>query len=329
VPLNCARNSGNSIRCRGRGVLRDQFLRLASALCRAYLQFSPWTAGKRFIWDKVVRRYISWRILPIVATTKFGAKMHGAFPDAVHTYLYFFGVWEPGLTRLMEKHLRPGDSVIDIGANVGAHSMLAAHIVGKSGRVFAIEASPTIFKKLNYNIKKSGFSQITAINIAVTDKRGPVTVYLHAGHNLGGTSLIREQLDGPEQATEMNVEGRPLPEIIPPEVIRTARLIKIDVEGAEWALLQGMRNFLETINEECVILLEANSDALRRFGVGISDVLDMFGSAGWSSFQTKNSYNGDFYFRTPKCLFTAEVCKDARMVDLGFCRPAMFRKLVG
>jgi FkbM family methyltransferase len=77
--------------------------------------------------------------------------------------------------------------VIDIGANVGAHALLAAHLVGPTGRVHAVEASPRIFAMLQEDLRLNGASNVMEYNVAVSDVAGSVPVYVHDESNLGGT----------------------------------------------------------------------------------------------------------------------------------------------
>lgn len=275
-----------------------------------------------------MRPFIIWRRLPITATTRFGAEMQGGFPDIIHTYLYFFGTWEPGITRLFRNHIRSGDTVIDIGANVGTHTMLAASLVGKSGHVYAIEASPTIFAKLSVNLHNNHLSQVEAFNVAVSDVHGFLTVYLSPEANLGGTTTIASEAEKRGAVQEARVEARPLGDILSRQAIAAARLIKIDVEGAEWPVLLGMRDLIASLHEECVILLEITKDSLAPFNVDTADILALFGAEGWLPFEIANSYKPDFYIASPRCVLTTEIDFDAPVLDLGFARPATLRNLL-
>ena len=307
---------------------KDALIRFAAAAIRFYLQHWPMAAGKTMLWQRLVRPYIVWRSLPVVAHTKFNMTVRGSFPDLIHSYLYFFGVWEPGISHVIAHHLRPGDTAIDIGANVGAHTMLAASIVGAEGRVYAIEASPAIFKYLKENLEYNGLRQVVAVNLAVWDHAAPTTVLLHTAHNLGRTTIVRQQADPRDVVEEMQVEGRPLAEIVPPDVVRAARLVKIDVEGAEWPVLQGMRELVSSLHNECIVLVEVNSDALAHFGASLPDVLYLFRSAGWQVLEIANSYKPDFYLRTLHPILSTDIRIDSPVIDLGFCRPSVLRELL-
>src|SRR5262245_40033665 len=122
------------------------------SLVRLYLQYYPFPTHKLIIWEKIVEPYLRWYPRTLTAKLKTGSRLYGNFPDPIHFYSYFFGEWEPAITAYYKRILRAGDVVIDIGANVGAHALLAADLVGASGRVHAIEASPSICARLQRNI---------------------------------------------------------------------------------------------------------------------------------------------------------------------------------
>ncbi len=207
----------------GGAVMKDRLIRILCAATRAYLRWLPFSLGKPYLWNHVVRPYLLWRTLPIIAVTTFGALLEGGLPDMIHSYLYFFGVWEPGVTRVFRQHLRVGDVCIDIGANVGAHTLLAAHLVGGNGRVHAIEASPTICRRLARNLEINNCSQVAVYNAAITDHTGPVTIFLNDASNLGRTTIIASEASQNATTVEAVVEGRPLTDILPIEEVRTAR----------------------------------------------------------------------------------------------------------
>jgi FkbM family methyltransferase len=274
-------------------------LRVACRLLGFYFRHFPLRAGKLFVWDKFVRPYIAWRRFAITAKAEFGARFHGALPDAIHTYLLFFGVWEPVITAYIRSVLRPGDTVIDIGANVGAHTLLAAHLVGPTGQVHAIEASPSIFRRLQANLAANGVHNVTAYNFAASDHDGTVTVFLHDEWNAGGTTIMPGHAAEITAHAEAMVKARPVPDIVPREALRKARLVKIDVKGAEWLVLRGMREILPQMAPDVQFILEANAESLATFGMSIADLLAFFREYGFEAFEIDNAYGGAFYIDPP------------------------------
>ena len=302
------------------GRWRESLLRLACIAAKTYLQHAPGRLGKQLLWDSVVRPYLLWRPLEIEARARFGDRFAGSFPDSVHSFLYFFGVWEPAVTAIYRAALRPGDIVVDVGANVGTHALLAACLVGPQGRVHAIEASPWIHARLLRNIMVNGHTQVITHNMAATEVPGEVTVFLHDGSNLGGTTIVPSEAERLGAREEASVPGLPLPLIIPLEDLLAARLIKIDVEGAEWLVVQGMLSVLPRLRADCEILIEVNPAALHHFGGSLEALLAIFAQAGFVPFEVANRYDGGFYIAPPAVPAQPFVMREFEVADLLFRR---------
>jgi FkbM family methyltransferase len=293
-------------------------LRATCAAISAYFRHMPGSFGKLLLWDRVVRPHILWRRLEIEARTRFGARFGGTFPDTVHGFLYFFGVWEPSITAIYRAALRPGDVVVDVGANVGTHALLAAHLVGPTGHVHAVEASPWIHARLRRNLAVNDVRNVTTYNLAATAEPGPVTVYLHDGSNLGGTTIVASEAARLATEQEAVVEGLPLPAIVPEAALLAARLIKIDVEGAEWLVAQGLRDLLPRLRPEVEILIEVKPEALAVFGATLADFLALFATAGFACFEIDNRYDGRFYIEAPSAETRPLRQRNPDMIDLVF-----------
>ena len=256
---------------------------LGSVVCRTlrlYFRHLPVTAGKLWLWNNIMRPYVIWRPVELEAHTATGLRLRNTMSDVIHSAIYFLGVWEPGLTQFIARQLQPGDIYIDIGANVGVHAMHGAQCVGPAGRVHAIEASPTIFALLQANIARNGLSNVVAHNVAVSDHHGTLTVFLHGADNLGLTTTLRAE---GAAAIEETIAAKPLPDIVPEDDILRAKLIKIDVEGAEWPVLQGMMHLLPRLREDVALVVEVSRDALASHGMTIAQFLALFESQGFSA----------------------------------------------
>lgn len=189
----------------------------------------------------------------VEAETVFGARCACRLPDLIQTYLYLFGIWEPDVTSFIARRLSPGDTFIDVGANVGYHALLASRLLDGRARVAAIEASPALFGALLANLDRNGDPpNVRAINMAAADAPGRVRVYRGPQHNVGLTTTVRSR----GLPVEAEVEAAPLADLLEPGELRTARLVKIDVEGAEDAVLRGMTGFLKKCPRDVVIVLE-------------------------------------------------------------------------
>lgn len=110
-------------------------------LGREYVRHAPWSAGKRALVENHLNAALRDRPLHRLARTRFGATFAVDTQDLIQRYLYLFGVWEPHMTRWLQRRLKPGDVFVDVGANIGYYSILASRLVGARGKVVAIEAS--------------------------------------------------------------------------------------------------------------------------------------------------------------------------------------------
>ena len=202
-------------------------------------------------------------------------------------YLWLFDVWEPDLTTFLFERLRPGDGFIDVGANIGYFSALAARQVGSNGSVVAIEASPPVFASLTETVCANNHAEtVRCVNKAAAAARGAIELFSGPDHNIGLTTTV------PSRGFELQgvIEALPLDDLLIADEMRTARLVKIDVEGAEPEVLKGMSTFLEKCRDDAEILVELSpswwSDPTKR----PIDVLQPLFDAGLHAYEMENNY---------------------------------------
>ena len=140
--------------------------------------------------------------------------------------------------RLKEIEFRPGDVVIDIGANIGIVAIYLAK-THPGIRIVAIEPVPTTFGHLQENISLNAVSNITALNCAVTKDGRDLRMIVNPGHSGGSTGHLRD-LKQPGHYN-LTVRSRTLDGIFGEYVPDRCRLLKIDCEGAEYEILSGAR----------------------------------------------------------------------------------------
>lgn len=280
--------------------MREALVKGGAAVLRAYYRHMPLTVGKRPVWHSVVQRLLPrGRAVKLEATTRFGARMNVRFPDTIQSFVYFFGVWEPAITAYLTELLKPGDVVIDIGANVGYDTLLASHLVGPAGHVHAIEASPHVYRLLTENLALNATANATTYHVAACASECEVPVFLHDAENLGGTTIVQAVAERRRAVLEGKVPGRRLPNIVPESVIQCARLIKIDVEGAEWPVVQGFAELLPRLSARTELLIEVSADGLADHGTSIPEFLGVFRRAGFVPFVIGNRYSVDIYLDGP------------------------------
>jgi FkbM family methyltransferase len=140
--------------------------------------------------------------------------------------------------RLKDIEFRPGDVVVDIGANIGIVAIYLAKTHPRI-RIVAIEPVPTTFGHLQENINLNAVSNITALNCAVTKDGRDLRMIVNPGHSGGSTGHLRD-LKQPGHYN-LTVRSRTLDGIFDEYVPDRCRVLKIDCEGAEYEILSGAR----------------------------------------------------------------------------------------
>jgi FkbM family methyltransferase len=269
---------------------------ILTPVARSYLRYAPWMLGKEVLWNRVVNPYLAWQSHPFIATTVFGARLAGDTRDMIQQYIYYFGLWEPHLTDWITSQLRPGDTFVDVGANVGYYSLLASRLVDASGSVVAIEASPAIFRELQANLARNRVTNVRAVNLAASARRGKVRLFRGPGYNLGETSLFESSGGGPMGDTESAL----LEEILEPCELAHARCIKLDIEGAEGAVLPGLIPRLNSGRADLELIVEFHPQFLIEPGQRVGELVELLRIAGFHAYRMENDYWPLNYFREAK-----------------------------
>lgn len=222
------------------------------------------------------------------ATTYFGARIRCTFRDYIQARISHFGFWEPNISFLIELILTRGDVFVDLGANIGYHSLLASKLVGEEGSVIAIEASPSTFEILSTHVRENDATNVRVINKAATDAPGSVVLYRALPGNIGTATTIKSR--GHDE--EAVVESLPIDRILSCEERSRLRLIKMDIEGGE---LPVIRRFIKTINlypVETSLIVEVSTWEDPH---GWSDVFAQLRLAGFRAYLIENDYGYDAY----------------------------------
>ncbi len=171
------------------------------------------------------------------------------------------GRWEPGVTRLIETVVRPGMTVVDVGAHIGYFSLLAARQVGPSGHVYAFEPAPENFALLTRNITGNGYQQVVATRKAISDHPGVQTLFLHqdsVAHSLQKETISRVQ-------ASLQIETTTLDQFFAALGWPAVEVAKLDIEGGEPPAIEGMSELLAR-NRHARLILEFIPHILRRAG---------------------------------------------------------------
>jgi FkbM family methyltransferase len=224
--------------------------------------------------------------------------MGGDTKDVIQQYIYYFGVFEPNLTNWIRQRLSPGDTFIDVGANIGYFSLLASKLVGPSGKVVAIEASPKTFRDLERNLVRNQAANVRSVNRAVSDCRGLSKLFRGPEHNIGMTGLFEEQ-EGIKMEFECMVEVAPLGDVLQGDELQKARLIKIDVEGAEGAVVAGMGPLFQSARPDLEIIVEIHPELLEAQKKPVGDLMDQFHQARFYPYHLAKDFLIQSHLRPP------------------------------
>jgi FkbM family methyltransferase len=135
----------------------------------------------------------------------------------------------------LASRIRPGFVFLDIGSNIGGYALFVAALAGPGARILAIEPQPEIFERLMFNIRANGFGTMKAIDCAVADKDGEVTLFLSAS-NRGESSV--KVVSGADRSASVKVSSKTLLTIVQDEGFERIDAAKLDTEGAEDLILE-------------------------------------------------------------------------------------------
>lgn len=187
------------------------------------------------------------------------------------------GGWERFETEIFNRVVGKGMTVVDVGANVGHYTLEAARNVGEEGKVYAFEPEPRNFDLLCRNVNANGYRNVIPVRAALSDRAGTAGMIL-CGKNMGG-HRIRGFAKDDFSAESINVETMTLDECLGSRGVRVDA-IKMDAEGWEPAIFQGMRSILDR-NADLALFTEFSPMAIRVAGFSPLNYLEQLAEAGF------------------------------------------------
>jgi len=271
----------------------------------------------QFFLFRCYNRLVKLVVSGAVVETSFGSKIYCEPADLIQCMIFHFGTWEPDISWVVRQILRPGDVMADVGANIGYDSLLASQLVGKTGRVVAIEAAPSTFEKLQSNLALNSIENVRALKMAVSDERGSLTLYTGDRKNVGASSIIASA----ERRVAVKVEALPLDELLTEDERKNLRLIKMDIEGGEPIVLKRFLKTVEMYGARTCLIVEASPQFDRASWV---ELFEGFRAAGFSAYGIENPYSPVWYlnWRKPAAPRFLQVMPDEQ-IDILFIREAL------
>jgi len=195
--------------------------------------------------------------------------------------IFLYGVYEIDVDWMCSRLLKPSDTVIDIGACFGYHSIANAIRVGPTGRIYGIEPQTEMLAALRENIDANGLGNIEIDQIALSDVKEQLE--LHSFRDLEPGHASISTLDRSDYSVAPCL-AVPLDDYVTSKGIRDVALIKLDVEGSEMKILKGAKRLLSSCRPP-IWIVEINSETSHACGFHPSELLTFLGAYGYSPYR--------------------------------------------
>lgn len=202
--------------------------------------------------------------------------------DTVSEELIINKTWESLETEVFKQNIKNGDTVIDLGANLGYYSLIAARIVGEKGKVYAFEPDEENFQILEKNIKANNYKNIIPVKMAVSDKIGNIKLYLSPGNK--GDHRIYDQNAGRNTVT---IKSTTLDNYFKNQKVD---LIKIDIQGSEMDAIKGAKKIINA-NKNIKVITEYQAELLEANNSKPVDYLNLLTSLGFELYDINQNTN--------------------------------------
>lgn len=200
--------------------------------------------------------------------------LHGNKDQIISERLRKEGVWEAYETELSVKLLSAGQTYIDVGANIGYYSVIASRCVGDNGTVISYEPDADNFALLNKNITANQLKNIQSFPYALYDKDGEGKLYLSAD-NFGDHRIYQSPIDREHQSIRLINGGQHLSTLCD-----HVDFIKIDTQGAEFFVLNGLMDVVMRNKEHLRMIIEVCPYGIRKSGSHGLELLQLLDSTG-------------------------------------------------
>jgi FkbM family methyltransferase len=193
-----------------------------------------------------------------------------------------YGFWEEGLTTLVKKIIKPGMTVVDVGAHVGYYSTLFSKLVGPNGRVYSFEPDPYNNSLLRANVVLNKISNCIVEETAVSNKNGALSLHLDS-ENLGAHSVA--ELGNSGESIEVRTVS--LDSYFQEKKMTKVDFMKIDIECWEDMAIEGANEIIKN-NKDILIVLEFYPDGLKKINKDPKNFLHSLRLKGFNIFTIHN-----------------------------------------
>lgn len=189
--------------------------------------------------------------------------------DWIQQQIFFLDYSDINGISFLKKTLKKDNVFIDIGANIGAYTLIASKLVEKTGMVIAFEPVNTINKMLIDNIKMNGLTNIIVEKKAVYDQNTNLELFISNEQNMGMSSILNHSHESGEK---QKIEAITLDNYVQLKKLAKIDLVKIDIEGAEIHALKGMKQSL--VKFKPTLIIEISDGILENSSVKSNAIYD-------------------------------------------------------
>lgn len=252
---------------------RQTLLRCLAAI-RRYLRIRRGERIMNWIYPPLAR--VKW---PIQATVRYywGFSLTVSTSSYLEWKIYINGCYEPHLVQLFRRLVREGSTVVDVGANIGVHTLILAALAGPQGNVIAVEPVPLVNRKLRHHLELNRIANVTVCEVALSDKQGTAQFFVEDDAiNQGLGSLWRQPYHS--QARAMEVQSTTLDSLVMDQSLTRVDLVKLDIQGGEYPALIGGLRALQRWKPYIVFEYD---ESWKQSGFGFDDLLGFLGKLGY------------------------------------------------
>ena len=233
------------------------FVKLLAALLKLILKITPLRKYYFGLYKKVIVPYKLFDHISFVTRYDGDLKIRVALKDWIQQQIYFLDYSDLNGISFLKKTLKKGAVFIDIGANIGAYSLIAAKLVTQNGKVISFEPVKAINKKLVANLNNNNFTNVKVEKKAVYENDTFLNLHLSNEQNSGMSSILHHS---EESGITEQVEAVTLDTYLKKLELESIELIKLDIEGAEIHALKGMNETI--LKYSPTLLIEISEDIL-------------------------------------------------------------------
>lgn len=204
--------------------------------------------------------------------------------------LSIYGIHSKIDFEIFQKYVKKGDNVLDIGANIGYFTLMLAKLVGPTGKVFAFEPDPRNISLLKKNIETNGYQNVVVVPKAVSNVNEKCTLFTSQS-TFGQNRIYEPKKTKNQEYIPIESETIFLDNFfMNNKKIENISFVKIDVEGAEKYVLEGMKNIL-SLNKNIKIFSEIDLDFLNDAGSSYTEMIEFLEKRGFTVFLVNEANN--------------------------------------